>query len=35
MDDAQLSGKLSDCVDAMTVVMMHTRVIAPAYRWGV
>ena len=27
MDDAQLSGKLSDCFDAMTVVMMHIRVI--------
>ena len=27
MDGAQLSGKLSDCFDAMTVIMMHIRVI--------
>ena len=27
MGGAQLSGKLSDCFGAMTVVMMHIRVI--------
>ena len=27
MDGAQLSGKLSDCFGAMTVAMMHIRVI--------